>query len=132
MDAELAGFLETALSEVCFGDGAVDAAIDRYFAADYQQTTDGETIDRDGFAAHIAALRGLVATGRVRVLEAIRDGDRIADRHLVSVTRMDGIATELEVYMFAELAADGRVRRVHEVSRVASGGAADGELARAR
>lgn len=132
---DLATHIETALTEVCFGrEGShpLQATIDRYFTPDYQQRTDGELVDRDGFAAHIKVLRELVAHGEVEVVDALRDGDRIADRHLVSVTKHDGTASQLEVYLFGELAPDGRLRRVDEISRVVTGGEADASLARAR
>jgi hypothetical protein len=132
---DLATYIETALTEVCFGgedSHPLEATIDRYFAPDYQQRTDGELVDRDGFAAHIKVLRGLVAHGEVEVLEALRDGDRIADRHRISVTKRDGTVSQLEIYLFGELAADGRLRRVDEVSRVVAGAEGDASLARAR
>ena len=132
---DLATYIETALTEVCFGcedSHPLEATIDRYFTPDYQQRTDGELVDRDGFAAHIKVLRGLVTHGEVEVFEALRDGDRIADRHRVSVTKRDGTVSQLEIYLFGELAADGRLRRVDEVSRVVAGAEGDTSLARAR
>jgi hypothetical protein len=135
LDADPAGFVETALNEVCFGDDdrhPLAATIDRYFAPDYRQYTDGEVVDRDGFAAHIAALRALTATGRIEVLEIVRQGNRIADRHQVTVTRHDGTTSRMEIYLFGELAADGRLRRVDEISHLLDGAAGDTELARAR
>src|SRR6201986_2439501 len=78
LDADPAGFVETALNEVCCGNDdrhPLAATIDRYFAPDYRQYTDGEVVDRDGFAAHIAALRALTATGRIEVLEIVRQGN---------------------------------------------------------
>jgi hypothetical protein len=132
---DLAAYLETALTEVCFGreeEHPLQATVDRYFTADYQQRTDGELADRDGFAAHIQAVRGLAAAGRIEVLEAVRDGSRIADRHRVTVTKRDGTVSELEVYLFGELAADGRLCRVEEISRVVRGDRGDATLARTR
>ena len=71
--ADPAAFIETVLTEVCFSDERahpVEAAIDRYFTPDYQQRTDGELSDRDGFARHIRALRALAVQGTVTVREA--------------------------------------------------------------
>src|ERR1700753_3846705 len=135
LDGDPAGFVETALNEVCFGDDEqhpLAATIDRYFAPDYRQYTDGEVVDRDGFAAHIAALRALTAAGRVEVLEIVRQGNRIADRHQVTVTRRDGRTSRMEIYLVGELAADGRLRRVHEISHLLDGDDHDTDLARAR
>ena len=135
-DQEDAGaFIARALGEVCFGQEAahpLEETIDRYFSADYEQRTDGETVDRAGFVAHIRTLRSLVAEGRIEVLEALRVGERIADRHRVTVTKTDGITSEIEVYLFGTFDGGGRLRRVDEVSRVVVGGEADAALARAR
>lgn len=121
---DLAAFIETALAEVCFGQERthpLEATVDRYFTPDYTQRTDGAPSGRDGFIAHVRALRALAAAGSVKVGEAVREGDRIADRHEVTVTRTDGTASRIEVYLFGELAADGRLRRVDEVTRVIDG-----------
>lgn len=133
LDDDPAAFVETALNEVCFGDDQhhpLEATIDRYFAPDYRQYTDGEVTDRDGFAAHIAALRALTVAGRIEVLEIVRQGNRIADRHEVTVTRRDGTTSRMEIYLFGELAADGRLRRVDEISHPLDGH--DAHLARVR
>jgi hypothetical protein len=130
--ADPAAFVETVLTEVCFGDERAHpavATIDRYFTPDYQQRTDGELSDRDGFARHIRALRALAAQGSVRVRDVLFDGNRIADRHEVTVTRRDGTTSRIEVYLFGELAPDGRLRRVDEISRVIEGGQDDARLA---
>ena len=132
---DIGAFLAAALGEVCFGKEEthpLGATIDRYFSPDYEQRTDGETIDRAGFVAHIRTLRSLVAEGRIEVLEALRVGERVADRHRVTLTRTDGTTSEIEVYLFGTLDADGRLLRVDEVSRVVVGGEADAALARAR
>ncbi len=132
---DAAAYLESALGEVCFGDEdrfPLEATIDRYFAPDYQQRTDGELVDREGFAEHIRALRGLVAEGHIEVVEVVREGRRIAGHHLVTVTKCDGSSSKIEVYLFGEFADDGRLRRVDEVSRVVTGSEEDGNLARTR
>jgi len=134
LDDDPAAFIETALNEVCFGGEdryPLAATLDRYFAPGYRQYTDGETVDRDGFAAHIKTLRALVADGHIEVLEAVRQDNRVADRHLVTVTRHDGTTQRIEIYLFGELAPDGRLLRVDEISHVIDGDAG-AELARAR
>ncbi len=134
-DTDLAEYIETVLTEVCFGredSYPLQVTIDRYFAPDYKQRTDGELGDRKEFADHIEALRALVATGTIEVLETLRVGHRIAGRHRVTVTKRDGTTSQLEVYLLGELAKDGRLRRVDEISRVIAGGEADSVLARTR
>ncbi len=134
-DDDLKRFLAAALTEVCFGDEArhpLLATVDRYFAPDYRQRVDGETLTRAEFVDHIRHLRQRVAGGRIEVIEALRQGDRIADRHLVFATKPDGSEVRAEVYLFGELAADGRIRRVDEVTRMLAGAEADSDLGRAR
>ncbi len=130
-----AALLAVALGEVCFGDEdayPLEATVDRYFTPDYQQRTDGELVDRDGFVDHVRALRAIVSKGQIEVIEVIREGRRIADRHRVTVTKRDGTVSQLEVYLFGEFADDGRLRRVDEVSRVVTGSGEDANLARTR
>lgn len=130
-----AAYIETVLTEVCFGgedSHPLEATIDRYFTPDYQQRTDGELADRDGFTGHVKALRALTANGSVQVREVIRDGSRIADRHEVTVTKRDGTTSRIEVYLFGEFAEDGRLRRIDEVTRVLAGSQSDAELGRTR
>jgi hypothetical protein len=73
-----------------------------------------------------------VGEGRIEVLEALRVGERIADRHRVTLTKPDGSSSQIEVYLFGTLSSDGRLRRVDEVTRVVVGGVGDAALARAR
>lgn len=130
-----AGYVAAALGEVCFGDEnryPLEATVDRYFSPDYQQRTDGELVDREGFVEHIRALRALVAEGQVEVLEVVLQRRRVADRHRVTVTKRDGTRSQLEVFLFGEFADDGRLCRVDEMSRVLAGSGEDAALARAR
>ena len=130
-----AALVTRALTEVCFGksDGEpLEATIDRYFAPEYHQRTDGLEANRAEFIRHIRALRSTITQGKVEVLEAIMQGRRIADRHRVTITRRDGAVSQIEVYLFGELTDDGRFRRVDEVSRVIYGAEDDADLARVR
>jgi hypothetical protein len=135
LKADPAAFIENVLAEVCFGredSHPLESTIDRYFTPDYTQRTDGEIASRAGFAEHIAALRALTAHGSVTVCEVVVDGNRIADRHEVTVTRHDGSTSQLEVYLFGEVGSDGRLRRVDEITRAINGNDNDAQLARVR
>ena len=46
--------------------------------------------------------------------------------------KRDGATSRIEVYLFGELASDGRLRRVEEISRIVDGDQADARLARVR
>ena len=94
--------------------------IPTFFTDDYVQTTDGTTCDRKEFEEHIRHLASMVQSIRFEVLDALRQGDRIADRHLVHVSYKDGRRATMEVYLFGTVV-EGRLRRVHEITRVVSG-----------
>ncbi|MFE5581457.1 nuclear transport factor 2 family protein [Kitasatospora sp. NPDC056531] len=110
----------------------LDEAADRHFAPDYRQRTDGDWADRQDFLAHIAHLRTIVATGSVQVHDELVDGNRYADRHTVAVTKADGSAVRMEVYLFGEFAPDGRFRRIEETTLLLDGAEGDRNLGSAR
>ncbi|AUA16406.1 nuclear transport factor 2 family protein [Streptomyces sp. SID8382] len=107
-------------------------AVDRHFAPDYHQRTDGRWDDRGEFMAHIAHLRTIVASGSVQVLDELAQGDRYADRHIVDVAKADGSTVRTEVYLFGEFAPDGRFRRIEETTLMIEGADADRNLGSAR
>ncbi|WP_042378258.1 nuclear transport factor 2 family protein [Streptacidiphilus melanogenes] len=125
--------IRSAMTDLLFTPGlSLDEAADRHFAPDYRQRTDGEWADRTQFLAHIAHLRDVVAGGSVRVDDELVQGDRYADRHTVDVTKKDGSTVQMEVYVFAEFAPDGRFRRIEETTLLLQGGADDRNLGSAR
>ncbi|MYS86390.1 nuclear transport factor 2 family protein [Embleya scabrispora] len=110
----------------------LDTAIDRHFAPDYRQRTDGVWADRAGFVEHIAHLRSVVVDGRIRLHEELSDGSLYADRHTIEVRKTDGSTVAMEVYLFGEFAPDGRFRRIEETTLMLAGSAADRGLGSAR
>ncbi|MEU9132636.1 nuclear transport factor 2 family protein [Kitasatospora sp. NPDC048540] len=125
--------IRAALTDLLLTPGLdLDEAADRHFAPDYRQRTDGRWDDRTGFLTHIAHLRKVVAHGTVTVHDELVDGDRYADRHTVTVTKVDGSTVRMEVYLFAEFAPDGRFRRVEETTLMLEGAEGDRNLGSAR
>ncbi|MFF7357047.1 MULTISPECIES: hypothetical protein [Streptomyces] len=59
-------------------------------------------------------LRGMVAGGHVEVHEELYDGSTYADRHTCFLTKTDGTTVTMEVYVFADLAPDGRCHRIDD------------------
>jgi hypothetical protein len=110
----------------------LNEAIDKHFAPDYRQRTDGVWSTRAEFAEHIAHLRKVVSTGSLQVHEELRDGPIYAERHTIAVTRTDGSEVRTEVYVFGECAPDGRFRRIEETTLMLSGSEADRNLGSAR
>jgi len=102
------------------------------FHPSYVQVTDGVVSDYDEFVAHITHVRTVAADGEIVVHEAVHEGNRVADRHTVTITKRDGSRTSFEVLLIGELADDGRLLRVTETTRQLSGDRADANLGRAR
>ncbi|UXY25449.1 nuclear transport factor 2 family protein [Streptomyces sp. HUAS TT20] len=125
--------IKTALTDLLFNrDLTVREAVDRHFAPQYRQRTDGQWADRADFLEHITHLRDVVADGHVEVHEELYDGSRYADRHTAHITKKDGSAVSMEVYVFADLAPDGRFSRIEETTLMLQGDEADRNIGSAR
>lgn len=125
--------IAAALTELILSrDITVEQAVTRHFTDDYRQRTDGVWSDRAEFIDHIEHLRQIVSGGEIAVHEELRDGTRFADRHTVRVVKLDGSRVVMEVYLFGEVAADGRFRRIEETTLMLDGAEADRGLGGAR
>ena len=125
--------IATALKDLLLApDLPLEEAVDRHFAPGYQQRTDGAWIDRDGFAEHIAHLRGVVVGGTVEVHDELAAGAAYAERHTIEIVKADGSASSHEVYVFAERGPDGRFVRLEEVTLMVAGAEHDRGLGSAR
>jgi len=91
-----------------------------FFSEDYVQTTDGHSISYSEFIDHIRHVVRVTKRIEIEVVDVIRDGNRIADRHTVKLTRKDGARSLLEVYVFGTLT-NGRFTRVIEATRLIEG-----------
>ena len=126
-------FFDNALNDVCFGRPEdTEAAVRRYFTESYLQTTDGETSDFCQFVEHVSKLRSMIREGHIEVIDALQEGVRIAERHIVRATKNDGKEVLVEVFLFGILAADGRLERVWEITRPASENQTDEDCSLAR
>jgi hypothetical protein len=110
----------------------LEDSIDRHFAPDYRQRTDGAWSNRAEFTEHIAHLRTVVASIGVKVHEELVGGRTYAERHTVEVTKKDGSKVVQEVYVFGEFAPDGRFLRIEEVTLMLAGAEEDRSLGSAR
>jgi hypothetical protein len=104
----------------------------RNVSSDYRQRTDGIWSNRVEFAEHIAHLRTVVSHGQIEVHEELCDGSTYDERHTIEVTKVDGSAVRMEVYVFGEHAPDSRFRRVEETTLLLAGEDADRSLGSAR
>jgi hypothetical protein len=98
-------------------DLTVEDALARHFTDDYRQSTNGEWIDRAAFGQQMEQLRGFVDAVEIRVIDELSQGSRYAERHVIQVTGRDGSVVGQEVYVFAEVAEDGRFGSLEELSR---------------
>ncbi|MFI1364625.1 nuclear transport factor 2 family protein [Streptomyces griseochromogenes] len=125
--------VKAALTDLIFNtDLTVQEAADRHFTPEYRQRTDGQWADRAEFVEHITHVRTLVADGHVEVQDELYDGGKYADRHTVYITKKDGSTVTTEVYLFADLAPDGRFSRIEETTLMLEGSEADRTIGSAR
>ncbi|MEU4495947.1 nuclear transport factor 2 family protein [Streptomyces sp. NBC_00210] len=118
-----------AINDLLFNPGLdLAEALERHFTPDYRQRTDGVWSDRTSFAQHITRLRSLIRSGHIEVHDELRDGLRYADRHTVTLSQHNGRISRTEVYLFAQLAPDGRFHRVEETTLLITGHSDDGNL----
>ncbi|WP_434131893.1 nuclear transport factor 2 family protein [Enterobacter cloacae] len=108
--------------------GDIDPA--EVFTPDYQQVTDGHTLDYRGFIQHLSHVSSQTRTIAFTVAEIACHDELLADRHIVTVTYPGGRQAEIEVYLFAALR-EGKIWRIHEVTRALSGDSSDRTLAHA-
>ncbi|MFI1166956.1 nuclear transport factor 2 family protein [Streptomyces sp. NPDC020801] len=125
--------IKAALTDLLFNrDITVHEAADRHFAPEYRQRTDGQWADHAGFLEHITHLRTIVAEGCVQVHDELYDGGKYADRHTVHLTKNDGSTVRMEVYVFGDLASDGRFSRIEETTLMLHGSGTDRNIGSAR
>ncbi|VVE61256.1 hypothetical protein PCA31118_00515 [Pandoraea captiosa] len=91
-------------------------AVGRHFTPSFEQRVNGEWSDFDAFVAHIDQFRRRVVRACVTVLDEFSDGERYAERHVIDLLTQQGERFVQEVYMFAERDADGRFRRIEEMT----------------
>lgn len=114
---DLTGYLLRYPEEAGLGEEDPATVLDRYHTPDYQLINDGVLLDRKRLLDHIRPARKRATALRVEVEQALVDGDQVAARYrLIAELRKGGTITT-EIYMFGELAADGRLRRAVQATR---------------
>ncbi|MEU6586217.1 nuclear transport factor 2 family protein [Nocardia sp. NPDC046763] len=114
---DLAAYLSAYVAEMAFGAEAPEVIVDRYHTPDIVWRSDGHPMDRSRLVAHAKPSRKNVAQCRVDVMDTIASGDRVAARYTVTATMRTGRMIVTEVYMFGDLAPDGRLHRVDAITR---------------
>lgn len=117
---DLAAFLVSFAEEMTFSDEAPAAIVDRCFAPGFVQYNDGIPIDRENLIAHARPVRRNVVSCRTEVHEALVVGDKAAARYTLYAVMRKGNSVDTEVYMFGQLAQDGRLTRIDQITRAVS------------
>ncbi|WP_214407163.1 nuclear transport factor 2 family protein [Pseudonocardia lacus] len=118
---DFAGYLRAYTAEVTSGDDDPAAVVDRYHAPDIQWVSDGTALDRDRLVAHVRPARHNARSVRVDVHDVVVSGDRVAARYTLRATLRKGRELAMDAQLFGTLAADGRLRRVDQITRTLPG-----------
>src|SRR4051794_32805382 len=122
MNVEVADYLVRYPQEVAFGEEDADAVFDRYHAPEFVMCNDGLRLDREKLLAHIRPARKRAKEIRVEVHETVSVADRVSARYTLTADLATGATVATEIYMFGQRAADGRLRRVDQITRDVSRG----------
>jgi hypothetical protein len=95
----------------------VEQALARHFTDAYRQSTNGDWVDRATFGQQITQLRSFLELVEIDVLGELQQDSAYAERHIINATQVDGSVLRQEVFVFADIAADGRFDRLEELVR---------------
>jgi len=109
-------FFDSFTREVIAGHDAAEL-VDRYYTPGIAVIADGVTLDRQRLIDHLRPVRKNLVDGSYDVHEAVRDGDRLAARFTIHAKMRRGRTISTEVFLFGEVAPDGRIRRTTQASR---------------
>lgn len=89
----------------------------RFYTRDVVQIADGVRLDWNRLAAHLRPLRRNLTGFRIRVHDALADGNRIAARFTIHARMRKQGLVATQVYMFADFTDDGLLRRSEQLTR---------------
>jgi hypothetical protein len=122
MDVNVATYLSQYPQEVAFGEEDAGIVFDRYHTPDFVMCNDGMHLDRDKLLAHVRPARKRAKGVRVEVHGTMSTADQVAARYTLTAEMATGNTIATEIYMFGQLSADGRLRRVDQITRDVSPG----------
>ncbi|MFE3458965.1 nuclear transport factor 2 family protein [Nocardiopsis aegyptia] len=93
-----------------------EVVLDRYFTPDHTFFSDGVAQDRRRMLAHARAVRRKAPEADLEIQESLVDGRRVSARYTIRAT-MRGRRIDTEIYMFGEMADDGRLSRLDQITR---------------
>ncbi|MFD4462579.1 hypothetical protein [Nocardia sp. NPDC058480] len=91
--------------------------VNRTLTEDVIWQTDGSELDRAALIAHAAPSRKNVTAVDVRIDDLLVDGHRFAARCYLAAEHRKLGQVAIEWIMIGSVAADGRVRRIHQLAR---------------
>lgn len=91
--------------------------LSKIFTPNFTQRDNDTTRDFPAFVEHIRWVRQVTNSniGQVDVVQFIRDGSQLAERHIGKGKFPDGTRVESETLMFVDIAEDGRIEKVVEL-----------------
>jgi hypothetical protein len=115
--ADLAGYLTRYPYEAGLTDEDPATVLDRYHTSDFELVNDGVLLNRQRLLDHIRPARRQATGLHVEIEQALVAGDQVAARYRLVATLRKGAVVTSEIFMFGELAPDGRLRRAVQVTR---------------
>jgi hypothetical protein len=114
---DLVGYLTRYPQQITFGDEDPAAVMDRYHTPEFIMINDGIRLDRERLLAHVSTGRKRAAGVHVAVHDTVSNGNCVAARYTLTATMRKGPVIATEIYMFGQLAPDGRLHHVNQVTR---------------
>lgn len=114
---DLAAYLTAYIAEMAFGAEDPEVIVDRYHTPDIVWSSDGHLMNRSRLVAHAKPSRKNVTQCRVDITDTITVGDHVAARYTITATMRTNRTIVTEIYMFGDLAPDGRLHRVDAITR---------------
>jgi hypothetical protein len=114
---DLTAYLTNYPRELTFGDEEPGTVFDRYHTDDFVLVNDGLPLDRERLLAHVRPARKNAIDVRTEVHETLITGDRVAARYTLTAVMRRGVMIVTDIHLFGRLAADGRLRRLDQLSR---------------
>jgi len=117
LNDDFAGYLTTYPQQVALGDEDAGTVFDRYHVPGFELFNNGTRLDRDRLLAHVRPARKNATSVRVAVRDVLVAGDRVAAAYTLTAGMRQGHTVVTEIYLFGQLAADGRLQRIDQITR---------------
>jgi hypothetical protein len=114
---DLRAYLTRYPEEITFSDEDPATVFDRYHVPEFVLYNDGVALDRERLLAHVRPARRRAASVDTEVHQTLVVGHRIAARYTLTAVMRKGSPITTEIFLFGELANDGRLRRLDQLTR---------------